>query len=144
VEEMQRTTKTHEIVLELDKPVQVWGDSYRTGQVLTNLLNNAIKYSPHGKKIIVSSKSGKDKVTIFVQDFGIGIGKAHLNKVFNRFFRVSDSKLNTFPGLGLGLYIAAEIIKRQGGSINVKSKEGEGSTFYFSLSTLDDAKPRQK
>ena len=72
-----------------------------------------------------------------MQDFGIGIKKDLLNKVFERFFRVSESKLNTFPGLGLGLYIAAEIIKRQGGTISAESKDGKGSTFCFSLPIKD-------
>ena len=144
VEEMQRTTKNHKIVLELDKPVQLWGDSYRTGQVITNLLSNAIKYSPNAKKIIVRSKASKDNITIFVRDFGIGIGKDHLNKLFTRFFRVSESTLNTFPGLGLGLYIAAEIVKRQGGTIRVKSSKGKGSTFYFSLPIRHDAKSKEE
>ena len=133
VEEMQRTTKMHEIITKLDRSVQLWGDRYRTGQVLTNLLSNAIKYSPQAKKIIVSSKLAGDKISICVQDFGIGIKKDHLNKVFDRFFRVSESKLNTFPGLGLGLYISREIVKRQGGTIEVKSTEAKGSTFCFSL-----------
>ena len=133
VEEMQRTTRIHKIVTKLDKSLQMSGDRYRTGQVLTNLLSNAIKYSPHAKKIIVSSKIDQNLITVCVQDFGIGIKKDLLNKVFERFFRVSESKLNTFPGLGLGLYIAAEIIKRQGGTINVESTDGKGSTFCFSL-----------
>jgi PAS domain S-box-containing protein len=133
VEEMQRTTKIHKIVTKLDRSVQMWGDRYRTGQVLTNLLSNAIKYSPHAKKIIVSSKLEKNLVRVCVQDFGLGIKKEVLDKVFERFFRVSESKLNTFPGLGLGLYIADEIIKRQGGTINVKSTDGKGSTFCFTL-----------
>src|SRR5688572_14180791 len=132
-EEMQRTTKAHKIITKLDKSVQMWGDRYRTGQVLTNLLSNAIKYSPQAKKIMVSSKFAGDMITICVQDFGIGIARDHLNKVFERFFRVSESKLNTFPGLGLGLYIAAEIVKRQGGNITVNSKQGKGSIFCFSL-----------
>jgi len=101
--------------------------------VLTNLLSNAIKYSPQAKKIIVSSELAEDGITICVQDFGIGIRKDHLTKVFDRFFRVSESKLNTFPGLGLGLYITAEIIRRQEGTIKVTSTEGKGSTFCFAL-----------
>jgi len=81
----------------------------------------------------VTSKLAGAMITICVQDFGIGIAKDHLNKVFERFFRVSESKLNTFPGLGLGLYIAAEIVRRQGGHIMATSIERKGSTFCFSL-----------
>ena len=122
--------------------VQIWADRYRTGQVLTNLISNAVKYSPKSKKVIVSSVIKRKNIDICVQDFGIGIEKNHINKVFGRFFRVSESKLNTFPGLGLGLYIAAEIIKRQGGTIAVESKKDDGSTFCFSFpikTTINEA-----
>jgi two-component system CheB/CheR fusion protein len=133
IEEMQRTAREHKILLKLGKPVQMKGDRYRTGQVLTNLLNNAIKYSPKGKKIIVSTKIAGDTVSVCVEDFGIGIEKGQLEKVFDRFYRVTEPLLNTFSGLGLGLYIAAEIIQRQKGRIWVKSVKGKGSTFCFSL-----------
>jgi two-component system CheB/CheR fusion protein len=132
-EEMQRTTRQHKIEMKLGKPVQMFGDRERTGQVLTNLLGNAIKYSPHAKKIIVSSQLKAGTVTICVQDFGVGIEKKLVKKVFDRFFRVTEPVLNTFPGLGLGLYIASEIVNRQGGKIWVKSEKGKGSTFCFSL-----------
>jgi signal transduction histidine kinase len=101
--------------------------------VLTNLLSNAIKYSPNGKRIIISSKISKNNVTVCVQDFGIGIESVHLNKLFDRFYRVSEPVINTFSGLGLGLYIAAEIVRRQDGKIWVESTAGKGSTFCFSL-----------
>jgi PAS domain S-box-containing protein len=133
VEEMQRTTNRHRIEKHLDKTVQMYGDSERSGQVLTNLLNNAIKYSPEADKIIVSSKVEKEMVTICVQDFGIGINKTLVNKVFDRFFRVNEPLLNTFPGLGLGLYIASEIVRKLDGNIWATSQKGKGSTFCFSL-----------
>jgi two-component system CheB/CheR fusion protein len=132
-EEVQRTTDKHNIIAENGKPVLINADRYRTGQVLTNLISNAVKYSPDGKKIVVKSKVDKDNIIVSVQDFGIGIEQDLLNKVFDRFFRVSHSSLNTFPGLGLGLYIAAEFIKRQGGKIWATSNPGKGSTFSFSL-----------
>lgn len=133
IEEMQRTSRQHVIVKKLDKTMNLFGDRYRTGQVVTNLLSNAIKYSPAAKKILVTSKKDKKTVSICVQDFGIGIEKDQVNKVFDRFFRVSQPALNTFPGLGLGLYIASEIVKRQGGKIWAKSTKGKGSSFCFSL-----------
>jgi two-component system CheB/CheR fusion protein len=132
-EEMQRTTRTHVIVKKLDRSIKMRGDRYRTGQVLTNLLSNAIKYSPKAKKIIVSSKIKTDAVTVCVQDFGIGIKEELIGKVFDKFFRVSEPVLNTFPGLGLGLYIAAEIVRRQGGKIEAKNTSGKGMTFCFTL-----------
>jgi signal transduction histidine kinase len=75
-----------------------------------------------------------------VQNFGTGRKKDLLNKVFERFLRVSESKLNTFPGLGPGLYIAGEIIKRQGGTISAKSTDGKGFTFCFSFPTKHNEK----
>jgi two-component system CheB/CheR fusion protein len=132
-EDMQRTAKHHKIETKLGRSIAIHGDRDRTGQVLANLLNNAIKYSPGAKRIIVTSKVEKDAVTICVQDFGIGIENTLVDKVFDRFFRVTEPVMNTFPGLGLGLYIAAEIVRRQGGKIWVKSAKNEGSTFCFSL-----------
>jgi signal transduction histidine kinase len=72
-------------------------------------------------------------VTICVQDFGIGINKTLVNKVFDRFFRVNEPLLNTFPGLGLGLYIASEIVRKLDGNIWATSQKGKGSTFCFSI-----------
>jgi PAS domain S-box-containing protein len=133
IEEMQRTTKNHSIELKLEKTKSVYGDRDRIGQVIMNLLSNAIKYSPDSKKIIVRSEFEKDSVTLCIQDFGVGIAKEKQDHVFERFFRVSGPQENTFPGMGLGLYISSEIIKRQGGRIWVESHKGKGSTFCFSL-----------
>ena len=132
-EEMQRASKTHKIKLKLNGQTKMYGDPFRVGQVITNILSNGIKYSPGAKEIIVSSKSEDDMVTVCVEDFGIGIDANLLDKVFDKFFRVTEPLLNTFPGLGLGLYIAAEIVKRQGGTISATSKKSKGSVFCFSL-----------
>jgi signal transduction histidine kinase len=101
--------------------------------VLTNLITNAIKYSPVADRIIISTNTEGDKIKCCVQDFGIGIPEAEQSKLFTRFFRVTNDSTNTYPGLGLGLYISSEIIKRHSGSIEFKSEEGKGSTFCFSL-----------
>ncbi|MGH7203502.1 MAG: sensor histidine kinase, partial [Candidatus Levyibacteriota bacterium] len=84
-------------------------------------------------KIILKSKVDKEYVMLSVQDFGVGIPKEKQRHVFEQFFRVNGEKQHTFPGLGLGLYISSEIIKRQGGKIGVKSVPGKGTTFYFKL-----------
>lgn len=76
-----------------------------------------------------------------VQDFGIGIEKEHLNHIFDRFHRVSDPEEKTYPGLGIGLYIAREIIQRHGGKLTVESKKGEGSLFSFTLPATPDTLP---
>jgi two-component system CheB/CheR fusion protein len=133
VEELQRTTEKHHIEQELQPSRTVYGDHERLGQVLINFLTNAIKYSPHADKIIVSTASDTDNVTLSVQDFGVGLSKEEQAKVFERFYRVGGSDQATYPGLGLGLYIASDIIKRHKGRVWVESVKAKGSTFYFSL-----------
>lgn len=104
-------------------------DRDHIGQVLTNLITNAIKYSPNGGEVIISSISMNGSLKITVQDFGIGIPHNMKHRVFDRFFRVSNPKVKAFPGMGLGLYISTGIVQYHGGSIHVDSKEGQGSTF---------------
>lgn len=133
VEQLQLTTEKHTIQKKLDRTKSVYGDRERIGQVITNLISNAIKYSPLSKKIIVTTSTDKNYVTLCVKDFGIGIPNDKLQKVFEQFYRVSGSKEITFPGLGLGLYVSSEIIKREGGKIWVESIEGKGSTFCFRI-----------
>ena len=123
-------TTTSKLEMNLSKPIKVRADKNRLGQVITNLVSNAIKYSPFAEKVIINSEIIKNMVKLCVQDFGIGIPLAEQPKLFSRFFRASE---NTYPGLGLGLYISREIIKRHSGTISVKSEEGKGSTFCFSI-----------
>lgn len=127
---MQLTSRKHKIELQLSDTRIIEGDKNRLGQVITNLLSNAIKYSPDANKIIVSSVSSENDIKICVQDFGIGIPISEQSKLFKRFFRVTN---NTFPGLGLGLYICNEIIKRHSGTMEFKSEDGKGSVFCFTL-----------
>jgi two-component system CheB/CheR fusion protein len=133
VDELQLTTTRHTLEKKLARTKMIYADRERIGQVLTNLITNAIKYSPHTDRIYISSKIEKDTVTVCVQDFGVGIPVDKKEKVFEQFFRVSGEKQQTSPGLGLGLYISSEIIKRQEGKIWVESVEGKGSTFCFCL-----------
>lgn len=136
IEDLQRTTEKHTLIEEYDANVVVFGDKERIGQVISNLITNAIKYSPHADRILISSSVENDEIILCVTDFGIGIPKDKLAKVFEQFYRVSGDMQHTFPGLGLGLYISSEIIKREGGRIWVDSREGEGSTFCFALSVV--------
>jgi two-component system CheB/CheR fusion protein len=133
VNEMQLTTKKHLIVADLKAAKRINADRERIGQVLSNLISNAIKYSPGADKIIITSSSKGENVAVSVQDFGIGISADMQKKVFDRFFRFSDPAGKNYPGLGLGLYIAAEIVKRHGGTINLTSKLKQGSTFSFAI-----------
>ena len=133
IEDVQHTSLNHQIKKQLSFNGEIWGDKERISQVITNLLTNAIKYSPDAKEIIINTQEKDGQVQLCVQDFGIGISAGKKDKVFEQFYRVSGSKEHTFPGLGLGLYISSEIIKRLQGRIWVNSIEGKGSTFCFSL-----------
>jgi PAS domain S-box-containing protein len=133
VESMQLTSEKHQMVVEGQTGVVLPADRDRTGQVLINFLSNAIKYSPYADKIVISVSEREEDVVVGVKDFGIGIPADRLDRVFERFMRVSGGRMDTFPGLGLGLYISAQIIARQGGKIWADSHEGHGSTFYFAL-----------
>lgn len=133
VEELQRTTARHQIIQELDATRLVYGDRDRIGQVLTNFLSNAIKYSPKADRIIVGTKVLANEIVLSVRDFGVGLSQEELQKIFERFYRVEGTGYETFPGLGLGLYISAGIVHRHNGKIWVESELGRGSTFFFSL-----------
>ncbi len=132
VEEMQRTTD-HMLVLHLAKAVNILADRDRIGQILINFISNAIKYSPQSEKILISTKLSKEYVTASVKDFGVGIPKKQQQHVFEKFYRGDETGQSSYPGLGLGLYISSEIAKRHMGKIWVKSTEGKGATFSFSL-----------
>lgn len=133
VEDLQRTTEKHTLIENHADIGIVFGDKERIGQVIANLVTNAIKYSPQADKIVITTSLKDEEVRLCVQDFGIGISEDKLNKVFEQFYRVSGDMQHTFPGLGLGLYISSEIIKREGGKIWVTSSMGKGSTFCFSI-----------
>lgn len=132
IDSFQPFKQKYQIIKRGKSNIKVYGDSSRTEQVINNLLSNAIKYSPNGNKIIVTISSSNNQVTVGVKDFGIGIPANKKKEIFKRFYRLEDYA-QKFSGLGIGLYISAEIISRQGGKIWVESVEGKGSTFYFSL-----------
>ncbi|RRQ45235.1 response regulator [Chryseobacterium sp. SC28] len=107
-------------------------DEIRIEQVLINFLTNAIKYSPKNNQVIVSTFVDDNEVKVSVTDFGIGIPEFKQDAVFKKFYRVEESSLH-FQGMGIGLYICAEIIQQHDGTIGLSSVVGEGSTFYFTL-----------
>jgi PAS domain S-box-containing protein len=115
----------------------VAGDRDRLEQVLGNLLENAVKYSPDGSDVTVTVEDRGDSYVTAVCDRGIGIPADELGQVFERFHRGRQVSSTNYGGLGLGLYITKQIIERHGGTIWVESKEGQGTTFFFSLPTAE-------
>jgi len=119
---------------------EIYADFERMGQVLTNLISNAIKYSSEDKEIIVTSYDDKNNVVISVQDFGAGIPKSEQDLIFQRFYRANTAVESNVSGIGLGLYVAMQIVKAHNGKIWVKSVVNKGSNFYFSTPIKKAAK----
>jgi signal transduction histidine kinase len=138
VANVQVATSTHRLLIEGRTDAQVLGDQERLGQVFINLLTNAIKYSPHADKVIVRlfQEGDMEQAIVSVQDFGIGIDRAHHEKIFERFYQVTDPEEKTYPGLGIGLYISSEIVARHHGRMWVESSKGKGATFFVALPLL--------
>ncbi|MDR6944889.1 PAS domain-containing protein [Mucilaginibacter pocheonensis] len=133
IDGVQYTAPSHRISLTCPQDIIYTGDRFRLEQVINNLLTNAIKYSPEANNILVNcTQNGTNSFTVSVQDFGIGIEEKNINRLFERYYRVDNTAMR-FDGLGLGLFISAEILKRHNGSFWIKSKPGEGSTFFFKL-----------
>lgn len=135
-----RNMSQHKIIVSGDSQLTLYADKNRIEQVLINFLTNAIKYSPHADKVELYLKKNETEVMISIRDYGIGISEEKLKNVFDRFFRVEESS-SQFSGLGLGLFISADIIKRHGGDVGAISTPGEGSTFWFKLPILKETNP---
>ncbi len=133
VNSLHAIIKHHKIIFSNDQSLMVLADKFRLNQVIINLITNASKYSPAGTNIIINTKLLNGNAIVSVKDSGMGISKEQQKKIFNRLYQVSDTKIRTFPGLGIGLYISKQIISRHRGRIWVESEKGKGSTFYFSL-----------
>jgi PAS domain S-box-containing protein len=133
IDEIKHVNPKYPISFSKGADINFHGDRERIGQVISNLLTNAIKYSPDVTDINVTSETHHKEIRVSVQDFGIGINKADQEKIFNRFYRVEGTSEKTFPGFGIGLFICQDIIQRHKGKIGVISEPGKGSTFYFML-----------
>jgi PAS domain S-box-containing protein len=133
IEEVRHIYPSHHILFSQREDVIVRADRERIGQVLTNLLTNAVKYSPGRNEIKVETDVVDNDITVYVEDYGIGVRKNDQEKIFERFFRVEGKNEKTFPGFGIGLFISSEIIRRHNGKIGLRSEPGVGSVFYFSL-----------
>ena len=102
-------------------------------QILSNLLDNAAKYTPAGGSITLGAINGQGSLNLYVRDTGIGIPKEHVSRLFERFYRVDKARSRELGGTGLGLAIVKHLVQAHGGGVWVESEPGMGSTFWFSL-----------
>jgi len=131
---MEEAAPRHQISISApQEPLVIAGDSIRLEQVFHNLLNNAIKYSPGGGKVAISIAVEKAHALITVHDEGLGIPAAALPHLFKRFYRASNSMSQQIGGTGIGLYVVKEIVTNHGGTVEVSSTEGLGSSFTVYL-----------
>jgi PAS domain S-box-containing protein len=133
VSDVQRTTNTHQIILQECPEIHSFSDKERIRQVIINMLTNAIKYSPKADKVHVCLELNGCCVKCSVEDFGIGIPEEKQAQIFERFYRVIDDKHSGFQGIGIGLYISKQIITRLDGKIWFESKPVEGTIFSFEV-----------
>ena len=136
VDSLQPLAQRKGITLTLQPPpedAQVFADSEAVHQILTNVLENAIKYTGEGGTVIVSAKPLADSVEFSVKDTGMGIPAEDLPRLFERFYRVDKARSKAMGGTGLGLSIVKHLVQAQGGSVRVESTVNKGSTFYFTL-----------
>ncbi|MGZ3754277.1 MAG: ATP-binding protein [Mucilaginibacter sp.] len=127
-----RAAGKYKLTVNGDKTLQVYADEGAIEQVLVNFVNNAIKYAPDSLEITFNIRRKRDSVSVAVQDYGPGIAADKIPHLFERYYQVQSKGFNN-SGLGLGLYISSEIIKKHGGQIGVDTELGEGSSFWFTL-----------
>jgi signal transduction histidine kinase len=134
VARVQMLSPRHQFVIALpDDLPPVLADYARVEQVLLNLLENAVKYSPGGGRITITSDLFSDEVILHVSDEGIGVPEAERERIFSRFARLNSRAVRQMKGVGLGLYIARAIVRAHGGRIWVDAAPGGGAQFSFSL-----------
>ncbi len=136
-EQLEEKAQTKTIRLKFDKyqvpKAVVYADRNRISQVMTNLIDNAIKYGNDGGKVVVELESEKDQLVVSVKDDGPGIEPEHLKRIFERFYRIEKSRSKDSGGTGLGLAITKHIVEAHGSKISVTSKPGKGTQFRFKL-----------
>ena len=119
----------------------VFADPELVHQVISNLVSNAVKYSPEGGPIRIGARAGAGQVTVWVSDEGIGIPAEQLSKIFSRFYRVNDTAARNVGGTGLGLALVKDIVEAHGGQVWAESAPHKGSTFYFTLKCASVEEP---
>ena len=136
VDQFEEKAEKKKIKLLLDdhhQKIMVWADWQRITQVMTNLISNALNYTPEEGEVTVSFDLGKKNVATYVSDTGEGIPSQHLSRIFERFYRVDKSRSRVKGGTGLGLAIVKHILEGHGSRAEVESKMGKGSVFSFKL-----------
>jgi signal transduction histidine kinase len=126
----------HDLKLETDAPAglpEIEVDAERLGQVLRNLLNNALAHTPRGGKVTITARENGGDIEVTVADSGVGISPEDLPNIFERFYRADKSRARTTGGAGLGLTIARQIIGAHGGDIRAESEDGRGARFIFTI-----------
>lgn len=138
VNKIKAEKKKIKIELDLDKDVSLFIDANKVKEVISNLIDNAIKYSKSGKSIYVSTSVSKTKFEVRVKDEGVGIPRSQQNQVFNKFFRADNAVKMQASGSGLGLYIAKSIVEAHGGVMSFESEQDKGTTFIISMPITTD------
>jgi signal transduction histidine kinase len=134
VRSSQVSAELHTIYLDIQvRDSKIVADQRRVGQVIANLLNNAVKYSPHGGHVTVKLEEQYGNYRVSVIDEGIGVSPEYFDHIFERFYRVRNTASRQYSGIGLGLYVAKAIVEAHGGKIGFTNNQGMGSTFYFTL-----------
>jgi two-component system phosphate regulon sensor histidine kinase PhoR len=117
-------------------PVAAWADEEAVGQILDNLVDNAVKYTPVGGRIQVRWRVEEQQVCVEVEDTGIGIPERDLPRIFERFYRVDKARSRELGGTGLGLSIVKHLVQAMHGSVSATSQPGRGTTFVIRLPRL--------
>jgi two-component system phosphate regulon sensor histidine kinase PhoR len=134
VRSVQASAEQHTIYLDIAvQDSKIEADRIRIGQVVGNILDNAVKYSPQGGQVMVRLQEQNGDYLISIMDQGVGVSAEHLDHIFERFYRVHNTASHQYTGIGLGLYVAKAIIEGHGGQIWFTSTPGSGSTFHFTL-----------
>ncbi|CAM3932252.1 HAMP domain-containing sensor histidine kinase [Mucilaginibacter galii] len=133
ISDLQLITNMHQLILTENSVLTITADPTRLTQVITNLVTNAVKYSPEGKKVEIAAKEENGFMICSVKDFGVGIAANEQSLIFERFHQVAGKNPNAGLSLGLGLYIAKEIVEEGSGKLWLESEPNKGSIFYFSV-----------
>ncbi len=130
----QISAEQHTIYLDIEvQDSKILADQLRMGQVVGNILDNAVKFSPQGRQVTVRLQEQDNEYLISVIDQGIGVSPEYFDHIFERFYRVRNTASRQYSGIGMGLYVAKAIVEAHGGRIWLSSNQGIGSTFYFTL-----------